>query len=851
MLRAIVVALIVAAGAASQAPERPGITVVVFETDKGPIDVAVDGVRAPITAANFLKYVDAAFYDGGTVNRAVRPDNTVRHDVEIQVIQFQVDAARTGQEFAPIPLERTSVTGLTHADGTVSMARNGPDTATGSFSIVIGDQPEMDFGGRRQPDGEGFAAFGRVVRGMDVVRAIQASPTGPTGPYGAESLAPPIRVVRAYRRQAGPRSRPTPAGHSDWLTFGYDSQRTGWNRSERALSPATVGRMRREWKTVLPNTAHVLAGLSAPLVVTTADRELVIVGGSDDHVFALDAATGERVWQADFTTSAQPDAPSDWLCPNALNATPVIDKAGSRVFAVASDGRLYTLGLGDGRVLMPAVRFVPSFSKMWSLNYVAGVLYATTSQDCNGGRSGVWALDPDAAGRPVTVLYTAAACTTPFCGGGVWGRGGVSADADGHLYAATGDGAFDPAAGQWGTAVLKVKPRSLAVADWFVPKDRDDVNKRDLDLGTSTPVVFDWRGRRLAAVGGKGGVVYVMDTAALGGPDHRSIAWSSPLLSNDKRSFQNHGVWGSLGSWTDAGGRVWLYVPTYGPTAAGQRAAFPLTYGDDPHGSVQAFTVEADAGGGPSLKPQWRSRDLKMPDPVAIANGVVFAYATGEDATQAAGVDRIEDVKFGPGGNLLDERQRMRLVEGAHGTLFALDAATGRELWSSGDAIADWTHFSMPAVANGRVFVTTNHGHVYAFGLGPDRGERTYPPPAEGADAAATRPSPPAAPRPAAPATAPANRTAAAASPSAQPVTDPATLALFAQHCAACHGSRGEGRASAHTPDMRDAAWQQARTPASLEAAIRDGKEGGMPPFGQVLQPAQVQQLVAFIRGLR
>jgi peptidyl-prolyl cis-trans isomerase A (cyclophilin A) len=175
-------------------------TVVVFETGKGAIEMEVDAVRAPISAANFLKYVDAKFYDGGTVNRAVRPDNTVRHDVEIQVIQFQIDAARQREQFPPIPLERTSVTGLKHGDGTLSMARSGPDTATGSFSIVIGDQPEMNFGGRRNPDGQGFAAFGRVVRGMDVVKAIQASPTGQRGAYGTESLDPPIRILKAYRR---------------------------------------------------------------------------------------------------------------------------------------------------------------------------------------------------------------------------------------------------------------------------------------------------------------------------------------------------------------------------------------------------------------------------------------------------------------------------------------------------------------------------------------------------------------------------------------------------------------------------------------------------------------------------
>ena len=174
---------------------------VVFETEKGAIEIEVDTAHAPVSAANFLKYVDGGFYAGGTVNRAVRPDNTTRHDVEIQVIQFQMNPARQADRFPPIALERTSVTGLRHLDGAISMARNGPDTATASFSIVIGDQPEMDFGGRRNADGQGFAVFGRVVRGMDVVRAIQASPTGPTGPYGTESLTPPIKIISASRRK--------------------------------------------------------------------------------------------------------------------------------------------------------------------------------------------------------------------------------------------------------------------------------------------------------------------------------------------------------------------------------------------------------------------------------------------------------------------------------------------------------------------------------------------------------------------------------------------------------------------------------------------------------------------------
>ena len=175
--------------------------VVVFETQLGAITMEIDSARAPITAANFLKYVDGKFYDGGVINRAVRPDNTVRHDVEIQIIQFQSDSARRREMFSPIPLERTSVTGLKHVNGALSMARNGPDTATSSFSIMIGDQPSLDFGGVRNADGQGFAVFGRVIAGMDVVKKIQGSKTsdGP-GAYRTETLDPPIKIISAKRK---------------------------------------------------------------------------------------------------------------------------------------------------------------------------------------------------------------------------------------------------------------------------------------------------------------------------------------------------------------------------------------------------------------------------------------------------------------------------------------------------------------------------------------------------------------------------------------------------------------------------------------------------------------------------
>jgi peptidyl-prolyl cis-trans isomerase A (cyclophilin A) len=164
-----------------------------FETALGAFEVEFDPVRAPGTVANFLKYVDGGFYDGGRVHRSARLETQAARPVKIEVIQAGINTARKGDTFPAIPLERTSATGLLHKDGTISMARSGPDTATSDFFICIGDQPSLDFGGARNPDGQGFAAFGRVVSGMDVVRAIHKAPAE------GENLTPPIAITRASR----------------------------------------------------------------------------------------------------------------------------------------------------------------------------------------------------------------------------------------------------------------------------------------------------------------------------------------------------------------------------------------------------------------------------------------------------------------------------------------------------------------------------------------------------------------------------------------------------------------------------------------------------------------------------
>ena len=171
------------------------------QTELGDIVLEIDQAKAPVTAANFLKYVDAGHYDGGTWHRTVKMDNQPESTIKIEVIQAGVNADRAKEGFPAIALERTNKTGLLHKDGVISMARGAADSATSGWFICINDQPSLDFGGMRNPDGQGFAAFGRVVSGMDVVRKIQAAPSSTTRTTNTEAqrLTPPIKIVKVAR----------------------------------------------------------------------------------------------------------------------------------------------------------------------------------------------------------------------------------------------------------------------------------------------------------------------------------------------------------------------------------------------------------------------------------------------------------------------------------------------------------------------------------------------------------------------------------------------------------------------------------------------------------------------------
>lgn len=178
-------------GPSDAVSERPALPKVALETAFGTLVAEIDTAAAPRTAANFLRYIDAGAYEGGQFHRVVHRNNQPNDEIRIGVIQ----GSRRGDSavYDAIELERTTVTGLRHLHGTLSMARTGPDTARDQFFFCVGDQPELDFAGRRNPDGQGFAAFGRLVSGWLVLEQIQqASANGQT-------LDPPIKIIRARR----------------------------------------------------------------------------------------------------------------------------------------------------------------------------------------------------------------------------------------------------------------------------------------------------------------------------------------------------------------------------------------------------------------------------------------------------------------------------------------------------------------------------------------------------------------------------------------------------------------------------------------------------------------------------
>jgi outer membrane protein assembly factor BamB len=509
-------------------------------------------------------------------------------------------------------------------------------------------------------------------------------------------------------------SAQTQAKLYDWLTDGGDNQRTGWNKDEQVLTKDNVKNLKLLWKLETRNQVRALHSLMPVLVVgqmTTPSgvKQVGYVAGISDNLFAFDTDSGKILWQKhwDYPAPAgrggggggqqNPDpAHLGFLRPGGSSDTPVIgpaDAQGRRpIYFVTGDGMLHILNAATGEDLQPPYMF--HTGKGWSLSLAGNVLWMANTY-AGDSISAVRLDDP----QHTVMNFNAGS-------GGAWGRRGATIDSTGAAWTTTGDGVYDPASDppRYGNSIVGVQiaGNALKLKDYYTPTNWDWLRKRDLDPN-NTPTIFNFKGRELMAASGKECRMYLLDTKSLGGPDHQTPLFKTPLFCNEEVDFQDAGSWGAVSTWEDGAGTRWVLAPFWGP--AHSQAKFPIM--NTPltkEGGVAAFKVE-DKAGTLQLTPAWISRDMKRGEPVIVANGMVFGYGSGEETKQS-----WPDIG-------LQFDSTIRAEKGTHATIYVLDAQTGKELWSSGTQMHQWNHFTGITVANGRVYLGTYDGTLYCFGL--------------------------------------------------------------------------------------------------------------------------------------
>jgi outer membrane protein assembly factor BamB len=491
---------------------------------------------------------------------------------------------------------------------------------------------------------------------------------------------------------------------SEWTTSSGDPARDAWQRGASTLTPDSVKNLQLLWKVKVANKPKGMLTFREPLIISGVKtngglKTLAILAGASNDVFAIDADTGAVVWQKKLKWES--DKPQEegegrgFICPNPQSAPAVVTPANAgprHLYVLASDGYLHTMDLSTGEDSDPAIQVLPlPYGKPYGLNLVDNVIYTITGQGCGGVPNALYAVD--LATKKVAVSSPPQA--------GLWGVAGAVAGSDGTMYFESGDGPYDAAAGKLSTSVeaFTFANDALTLKDYYTPTNHEWLTRRDLDMNSS-PVLFPYKGRDVLAASGKEGRFFLVDSKSLGGADHMTPLFRSELISNKNVNFQTEGTWGSLASWEDKDGTRWVLAPIGGETAV----KVPVTYGPTPNGGILALKVE-DSSGKPELKPAWLSHDMMTAEPPVIENGVVFTLAGGEFTGQANDAE----------GGLFSAEERIKRSVPAK--LYALDALTGKELYSSGDQIASFLHQAGLSVADNKIIFGTFDGTIYCFGL--------------------------------------------------------------------------------------------------------------------------------------
>jgi len=513
-------------------------------------------------------------------------------------------------------------------------------------------------------------------------------------------------------------ARTTLARAQEWTTGGYDAQRSSWVRTDTKISPAGIRKPGFQflWKLQVTDESPRAHAVTPPVLLDLVIsyrgfRALGFVGAGADHVVALDTDLGRMEWERRFAPAAPADGgeppcaalmtpnlarPTNAALPTVVagygggragvpargavgepgegavtlgSAVPRPSDAGPAppkpsgqrpsprpfpvVYALSSDGLLHTLNVMNGADAEPPTPFLPPHAAARGLIVVDEVAYVATLRGCGEAPSGVWALD---LGSKQVATWRSPE--------GIVGSPGLAMGPDGTIYVAASDG-----------QLRSLEPRTLT------PKG---AHRSGGPAFTSSPVIFEHLGSLLIAASSRDGRIKLLDI-------HRSTFVQTPAFSQATAAAP-----GGLASWVDADGTRWLLTGTAGPVRTG--AGFAVRNGAVTHGAIVAWRI-VDQAGVPTLQTGWVSRDIAPPLAPAIVNGVVFAVS---------------------GGGRRPKNARRSDAEHAEGSLpailYALDGATGRELWSSETTMTSVGRGGL-STGGGQVYVATATGTLYAFGF--------------------------------------------------------------------------------------------------------------------------------------
>ena len=524
-------------------------------------------------------------------------------------------------------------------------------------------------------------------------------------------------------------------GGAAWTTVGGDAQRTSFVRTDPkiSLSAMQAPGFQFLWKRKLDNDRLTQPLLLPNIIAYKGFKALAFVGSASGQVYSIDYDLNRMFWQQKLVTSvAKPAACSSGL-PVLTKSTPLTPPAGrgnrgaagggagpaapgagaarggageaagrggappaggvppagggggggfgggrgrgatgpqiangrggaDNVFAISTGGMVHVMNPQIGTDQIPPVKLLPPNANVAGSILVDTTLYAATTGNCSGAPNGVWSVDLASDAKTVQSYDTK--------GAAVAGNAPPAFGTDGTLYIATGSGKSEVA-----NAVVSLDPKTLAQKDWF----------STTTPFTSNAVVFQYKGKDLIVAANKDGRLYVLDSGSLGGADHKTpLHKSSPISATLDDPT-------GLASWQDSAGTRWIAATIGGPVHGDTKVA--MANGTVTAGTLVAFTV-VDQNDVPTLQAQWTSRDLASPVTPVVVNGVVFALASGE----AKGRGRSSNA-----------------------VLYALDAATGKELWTSGSTITSPVRGVGPSAGDSQVYVAASDGTLYVFGMPMER----------------------------------------------------------------------------------------------------------------------------------